>query len=210
MDTAKDEVLARIREALGRLAPPIRSSVTREYRVAGVLSFPERVELFIERLHDYDAIVHRAGPHEIAVAVARALEARGKRGLLVPLGIRAEWLPPRFLFQRDTVLSYDEIDRSEGVLTGCAVAIALTGTIVLRHSESEGRRALTLIPDYHLCVVYEQQILETVPEAIQQMSPYSRSPITTISGPSATSDIEMTRVKGVHGPRTLEVILVSA
>ena len=102
---------------------------------------------------------------------------------LSPSGIRSEWLPPGFLFQRDTELSYDEIDRSEGVLTGCAGAIALTGTIVLRHSESEGRRALTLIPDYHLCVVYEQQVVETVPEAIEQMSAYARSPITTVRGP---------------------------
>ena len=210
MSAAKDEVLARIRNALGGRAAPIRSSGPREYRVAGVLSFSERIELFIDRLHDYDAVVHRAGPHQIPAAIAGALEVRAKRGLLVPLGIRSEWLPPRFLFQRDTELSYDEIDRSEGVLTGCATAIALTGTIVLRHSQSEGRRALTLIPDYHLCVVYEQQVVETVPEAIEQMSAYARSPITTISGPSATSDIEMTRVKGVHGPRTLEVILVSA
>ena len=209
MSAAKDEVLARIRSALGGRAAPIRSSGPREYRVAGVLSFSERIELFIDRLHDYDAVVHRAGRHEIAAAIAGALEARAKRGLLVPLGIRSEWLPPGFLFQRDTELSYDEIDGSEGVLTGCAGAIALTGTIVLRHSESEGRRALTLIPDYHLCVVYEQQVVETVPEAIEQMSAYARSPITTVSGPSATSDIEMTRVKGVHGPRTLEVILVS-
>jgi len=210
VSAAKDEVLARIRNALGGRAAPIRSSGPREYRVAGVLSFSERIELFIDRLHDYDAVVHRAGPHQIPAAIAGALEVRAKRGLLVPLGIRSEWLPPRFLFQRDTELSYDEIDRSEGVLTGCATAIALTGTIVLRHSQSEGRRALTLIPDYHLCVVYEQQVVETVPEAIEQMSAYARSPITTISGPSATSDIEMTRVKGVHGPRTLEVILVSA
>jgi L-lactate dehydrogenase complex protein LldG len=121
--------------------------------------------------------VHRAGAHEIAAAIAATLAARGKRGLLIPLGIRTEWLPPGFLFQRDAELSYDEIDRSEGVLTGCAAAIALTGTIVLRHSESEGRRALTLIPDYHLCVVYEQQIVETVPQAIEQMSGYTRSPI---------------------------------
>jgi L-lactate dehydrogenase complex protein LldG len=128
----------------------------------------------------------------------------------VPLGIPNDWLPHGFLFQRDTGLNYQEIDKSEGVLTGCAVAIALTGTIVLRHSESEGRRALTLVPDYHLCVVHEQQIVETVPEGIAQMSAYAPAPITTISGPSATSDIEMTRIKGVHGPRTLEVILVAS
>lgn len=210
MNTAKDDVLSRIRGALGgATSPPVRDHAPKEYRYAGTLGSAGRIELFVDRLQDYDAVVHRAKLHEIAAAVRKALEARGKRGLLVPLGIQSEWLAPGFLFERDTELSYDEIDRSEGVLTGCAVAIALTGTIVLRHSESEGRRALTLIPDYHLCVVFEHQIVETVSEAIERMSAYAASPITTISGPSATSDIEMTRVKGVHGPRTLEVILVS-
>jgi L-lactate dehydrogenase complex protein LldG len=211
VSAAKDEVLSRIREALRGSVQAKRGPavVPGEYRRAGTLTREQRIDLFIDRLHDYDAVVHRAAPHAIAAAVAGALEARAKRGLLVPLGLQTEWLPPGFLFQRDAGLSYDEIDRSEGVLTGCAIAIALSGTIVLRHSDSEGRRALTLIPDYHLCVVYEQQIVETVPEAIEQMNAYARSPITTISGPSATSDIEMTRIKGVHGPRTLEVILVS-
>lgn len=210
MSGAKEEILARIRGALGgTTAPPtMREQVAKEYRFQGTLSAAERIELFIDRLHDYDAVVHRAAPHEIPSAIARALQARGKSGLLVPLGIPNQWLPGGFLFQRDTGLTYDEIDKSEGVLTGCAAAIALTGTIVLRHSEAEGRRALTLVPDYHLCVVHEQQIVETVPEGIAQMSTYAPAPITTVSGPSATSDIEMTRIKGVHGPRTLEVILV--
>jgi len=210
VSAAREEILSRIRGALGGTTSlPVRDPVQKRYRYAGALSPADRIELFIECLHDYEATVHRASAQEVATTVAKALEARGKRGLLVPLGIRTEWLPPGFLFERDTELSYDEIDRSEGVLTGCVVAVALTGTIVLRHSENEGRRALTLIPDYHLCVVYEQQVVETVPEAMEQMSAYAGSPITTISGPSATSDIEMTRVKGVHGPRALEVILVS-
>jgi L-lactate dehydrogenase complex protein LldG len=212
MSAAKDEILSRIRGALGGTTspPPAHEQAPKEYRYRGTLPPGERIDLFIDRLHDYDAVVHRAAPHEIASAIAAVLQARGKSGLLVPLGIPNDWLPPGFLFQRDTGLTYQEIDKSEGVLTGCAVAIALTGTIVLRHSESEGRRALTLVPDYHLCVVHEQQIVETVPEGIAQMSAYAPAPITTISGPSATSDIEMTRIKGVHGPRTLEVILVAS
>jgi L-lactate dehydrogenase complex protein LldG len=212
MNAANDEILARIRGALGgTTAPPaVREQVPKEYRYHGTLAPAERIELFIDRLHDYDAIVYRAAQHEIAGVIAGILQARGKSGLLVPLGIPNAWLPAGFLFKRDTGLSYDEIDKSEGVLTGCAAAIALTGTMVLRHSEAEGRRALTLVPDYHLCVVCEQQIVETVPEGIAQMSAYAPAPITTISGPSATSDIEMTRIKGVHGPRTLEVILVGS
>jgi L-lactate dehydrogenase complex protein LldG len=209
VSAAKEEVLSRIRAALGaRKSPPALQQHSKEYRYAGTKPQAERVELFIDRLHDYGALVHRANSNEIAAAIAKILNTRGKTGLLVPLGIGNDWLPPKFLFQRDAGLAYEEIDRSEGVLTGCAVAIAVTGTIVLRHSESEGRRALTLVPDYHLCVVGEQQIVETVPEAIEQMRAFAGSPITTISGPSATSDIEMTRVQGVHGPRTLEVILV--
>jgi L-lactate dehydrogenase complex protein LldG len=128
--------------------------------------------------------------------------------LLAPPGIPEHWLPYHIEFTADDNLPYDVLDRSEGVLTGCALAIARTGTIVLRHSSEEGRRALTLIPDYHLCVVYGRQVVETVPEAIREMLDFGTAPITTISGPSATSDIEMTRVKGVHGPRTLDVILV--
>jgi len=164
--------------------------------------------MFIDRLHDYDANVHRSSESEVAVTIAQALRARAKRGLLVPSGMNREWLPDGFEFRPDDDMTYGEIDRSEGVLTGCAVAVALTGTIVLRHSALEGRRALTLIPDYHLCVVRENQVVETVPEAIGQMAGFGTAPITTVSGPSATSDIEMTRIKGVHGPRVLEVILI--
>jgi L-lactate dehydrogenase complex protein LldG len=114
-----------------------------------------------------------------------------------------------FSFVSDENLSYPDLDRAEGVLTTCAVAIALTGTIILRHGRS-GRRATTLIPDYHLCIVRASQVVETVPEAIRELESPGRSPITTISGPSATSDIEMTRIKGVHGPRRLAVILIVA
>jgi L-lactate dehydrogenase complex protein LldG len=153
--------------------------------------------------------VLRCAEAGIASAVAHLLRDRGKRGLLVPKAIPAAWLPHEFEFERRDRWTYSELDGSEGVLTRCAIAIALTGTIVLHHSAEQGGRAVTLIPDYHLCVVFGNQVVETVPEGIQVASQLGPAPITTISGSSATSDIEMTRVKGVHGPRTLDVVLAS-
>jgi len=210
MRTAKDEILASIRRAVN--ASPVAreaeyDAIPREYQRSGNLDAPARVRLFTERLHDYEAAVYPCREAGIRETVAEVLSSRGKRGLVVPEAVPPEWLPDSFAFVRDDELSYPEIDRSEGVLTRCAVAIAVTGTIVLRHSFLEGRRALTLIPDYHLCVVYAGQIVETVAEGIREMAKFKTAPITTISGPSATSDIEMTRVKGVHGPRILDVIL---
>jgi len=126
---------------------------------------------------------------------------------VIPESVPENWLPKDFDFVPGGLLTYQELDACDGALTGCAAAIAVTGTIVLEHSREQGRRSLTLIPDYHLCIVFTNQIHETVPEAIRRVAA-STSPITTVSGPSATSDIEMTRVKGVHGPRCLDVIIV--
>jgi L-lactate dehydrogenase complex protein LldG len=206
MSNAREEILRRVSGVKNAAA---EQSIPRGYRRAGTLNAAGRVELFCDRLRDYGAEVHHTGPSRIPAVIGEILSGRANRGLLVPRGVPDTWLPAGFSFRRDDALSYSEIDSSEGVLTGCAAAIALTGTILLRHSESDGRRALTLIPDYHLCVVFEDQIVETVAEGISAMTSFASSPITTISGPSATSDIEMTRIKGVHGPRTLEVILVS-
>jgi L-lactate dehydrogenase complex protein LldG len=167
-----------------------------------------RISLFADRLHDYDAAVFRCAPGEIAQAVAQALNQRGKTRLLVPEGFPKSWLPRKpFEFVTEQSFRYDELDRCEGVITGCAVAIAMSGTIILKHSNANGRRALSLIPDYHLCVIDSGQIVETVPEGLRALGSATTMPITTISGPSATADIEMTRIKGVHGPRTLDVIL---
>lgn len=206
MNGAREEMLMRIRAAQQSV---IAGPIPREYRRSGSLSTEQRLELFIDRLIDYNALVHRVEAPGIAQVIGEVLRGRKKNGLLVPAGIRQEWLPNGFVFVRDEDRSYSEIDESEGVLTACAVAIALTGTIVLRHSTAEGRRSLTLIPDYHLCVVFEDQVVETVPEGLDRMAQFRTDPITTIAGPSATSDIEMTRVNGVHGPRTLEVILAA-
>jgi L-lactate dehydrogenase complex protein LldG len=128
--------------------------------------------------------------------------------MFVSGSIPASFLPDSVRFRHDDGVSYDELDKSEGVLTDCAVAIAQSGTIILRHTKEEGRRALTLVPDYHLCLVKTGQIVELVVEGMRQTTQFSQTPVTTISGPSATADIEMTRIKGVHGPRFMDVIIV--
>jgi L-lactate dehydrogenase complex protein LldG len=213
MSSAREEMLAAIRGVV-----PISSSsreaeyaaIPRDYPVFGSLDQSARLNLLEERLLDYSAAVYRCLEAEITDAIARALRARNKKSLMIPRGLPRKWLPEGFLFTADDGFSYEELDDSEGILTGCALAIARTGTIVLRHSEPEGRRALTLIPDYLLCVVHTVQVLETVTEGMRAIAGFGPDPVTTISGPSATSDIEMTRVKGVHGPRTLDVILAGA
>ena len=215
MSSAKEEILARIGRALADAAPRMPEDRAREYerlprdyRQAGGMNAAARLSLLEDRLHDYNAVVYRCAEPQIAQTVAQALEARAKRALVIPESLLPEWLPEGFTFVRDTGLNYQELDACEGVLTGCAAAIAFTGTIVLKHGPGEARRALTLVPDYHLCVVRAEQVVETVPEGFRRVNPFRTSPLTTISGPSATSDIEMTRVKGVHGPRTLDVVLV--
>jgi len=208
---AREEMLGRIRESLGRQGAVNRDaeydSIPRHYNIGGNADEGAKLELFEERLRDYNAAVHRCAANAVRDTIAAIMSERQKSSLLIPEGIPLEWLPEGREFIRDRGLTYPQMDASEGVLTGCAVAIALTGTIILRHSLEMGRRALTLIPDYHLCVVYADQVVAMPPEGIRQMAGLIPSPLTTISGPSATSDIEMTRVKGVHGPRTLEVIL---
>jgi L-lactate dehydrogenase complex protein LldG len=178
------------------------------------------LNLFVSRLEDYNAGVYRCTEAALPSTIAQAMELRGKRSLVIPAAFPSEWLPedtgtdrksvPTGSFVRDNGLTYEELDASQGALTACTAAIAFTGTIVLSHSAHEGRRALTLIPDYHLCIVRESQVVQTVPEGIRKLRDFRTRPITTVSGPSATADIEMTRIKGVHGPRTLDVILVGS
>jgi L-lactate dehydrogenase complex protein LldG len=217
---ARDEILARIQRCFPpepRSSADDHAAIPRAYVQSGTLDLEARLDLFEERLRDYGAEVFRCAPPQLPETIAHAMQSAGITSLLVAKGIASEWLPSanelatgdskRLSFVRDENLSYDDLDHSQGVLTTCAGAIALTGTIILRH-EQDGRRALTLIPDYHLCIVRAAQVLETVPEAIRAIKDPSSGPITTISGPSATSDIEMTRIKGVHGPRKLCVILV--
>lgn len=209
MKSAKDEILGSIRAAAG-ISPIGRIeeyyAISRDYQQRGELDLDGRLNLFTDRLIDYDAVVYRCVESEAPATVLQAMTARGKRSLIIPPGLRRDWLPSAAEFVPDVDLPFTQLDSSEGALTGCTAAIAMTGSILLGHGPNEGRRAVTLIPDYHLCIVYAGQVVETVAEGIRQMS--GCATITTISGPSATADIEMTRIKGVHGPRSFDVILI--
>jgi L-lactate dehydrogenase complex protein LldG len=216
MSLAQDDILRRIKVALTDV--PVRERpddvpVAREYRQAGGASPAELIERFTDRLVDYKARVARVTEEELGRAIAAACVARGVRRLVVPGDLPAHWAPADIELLRDTggALSTEQLDARDGVLTGCALGIAQTGTIMLDGGPAQGRRVLTLLPDYHLCVIRADQIVELVPEAIARLAPAvreQRRPITLISGPSATSDIELSRVEGVHGPRTLEVLIV--
>lgn len=219
MDTksVRAEILSRIRSITGAEAQVESASdawqtIPRTYRQTGALDSTSCIELMEDRLRDYGAGVHRTTSSKISQAIAVILSQRNKQRMVVPPGIDPAWLPPGFSFVSDDALSYPALDACDGVLTGCTVAIATTGTLALCHGtgpgQTQGRRALTLIPDYHLCIVARSAVVETVPEARHVLEPYRQQPITLISGPSATADIEMTRIQGVHGPRVLDVVLV--
>jgi L-lactate dehydrogenase complex protein LldG len=191
--SARDDILARVREALG--PAPHAAAVPREYRAAGSLPRDGVVELFCERVAEYRATVTRVAPGELDAAIARALD--GAANVASTLGE----LPADL-----TVAALDTLD---AVVTGAALAIADTGTIVLDSGPESGRRALTLVPDHHVCVVRADTIVPSVPDAVAALADAARAgrPITFVSGPSATSDIELDRVEGVHGPRRLDVIV---
>lgn len=203
---AREEILRRVRHALSDVPAADESPITRSYDRS--LRVGEPADLFAERAADYQATVRRIEVRALPSAVARILRGREARRIAVPAGVPGRWLSsaPVEVVSDDPPLTADRLDRVDGVLTGCAVAIALTGTIVLDGGVGQGRRTLTLVPDYHLCVVRTDQIVGTVPEAVAALDP-SR-PLTWISGPSATSDIELSRVEGVHGPRTLDILIV--
>jgi L-lactate dehydrogenase complex protein LldG len=210
--TARDEVLARIRGALGE-APPA-PHVPRAYRTHGehAAGAPELVLQLIDRLEDYRATVIRIGAEDddlIGQAVADALATREIGQAITPPGTPREWTAwLGDVIVDDGSLGARSLDRIAAVVTGSVVTIAETGTIVLDGSDLCGRRAITLVPDTHVCIVRVTDIVQTVPEGLQRVDP--QRPLTLISGPSATSDIELNRVEGVHGPRTLIVILVDA
>lgn len=205
-DAARDEVLARIRNALGP-AGGAQADEPGGYRTSSGLDPQELTELFAERVGDYGSKVRRCGPAGLAAQVAAALSERGARSIVVPAGFDLGLLPGGLRVVADDGLSAQALDEVDAVVTTAAIAVAETGTIVLDGSAGQGRRALSLIPDYHLCVLFERQVVGLVTEAVAGLQP--DRPLTWISGPSATSDIELDRVQGVHGPRTLEVILVS-
>jgi len=206
--TAREEILSRIRTALpGDPLDPAAShaAIPRAYNRAGTLTPEARIELFLDRLLDYDTeIIPIETSAEIPAAITQAVH---EERLITPHDFPAAWLPAGLSVALDHNLSTAEVDNAQAVLTTCEVAVASTGTIILVHTGAQGRRALTLLPDHHICVVRRDQVVETVPEAFTAIAAQSALPITTISGPSATSDIEMTRIRGVHGPRRLTVIL---
>ncbi|MEU6646403.1 lactate utilization protein C [Saccharomonospora sp. NPDC046836] len=201
MAEAREEILARIRGARRRVATPVPRDYERSRTATDTLG------LLAERVADYRAIVHRVPAAEMAERIAGCLTSRGTATVAVPADAPASWQVPAVRWRPDEPpLPLAELDAVDGVLTGCAVAIAETGTIVLDSGQAQGRRMLSLVPDYHLCVVRAEQVVVSVPEALARLDPVR--PLTFISGPSATSDIEFNRVEGVHGPRTLEVLIV--
>jgi L-lactate dehydrogenase complex protein LldG len=208
--SAREEVLRRIRTALGPDGgTPVE--VPRDYRttLGPPPGDPELLDLLVDRLVDYKATVHRCAPADVPATVAAALAERGARRVAVPAGLPTAWVPASVEALSDGAAPLDvpTLDGLDGVVTGCAVAVAQTGTIVLDGSAVCGRRAITLVPDYHLLVVEAAQVVGSVPEALPRLDP--TRPLTWVSGPSATSDIELDRVEGVHGPRTLVVVLVA-
>jgi L-lactate dehydrogenase complex protein LldG len=233
-NTAQEAILQRIRAALRDVPPaeqPEDVAVAGNYRHSGTETREEMVERFIERVAEYKVTVQRVEEGSLPQAIATACTARGVHRLVIPADLPEDWFPPNIeqfiadglseassvghlnieLLRDSNTLTYEQLDASDGVLTGCELGIAQTGTIVLNGGAHQGRRAITLLPDYHLCVVYADQIVDLVPEAIARLYEAvlrEKRPITFISGPSATSDIELTRVEGVHGPRTLHVLVV--
>ncbi|MGW2015097.1 LutC/YkgG family protein [Streptomyces sp. NPDC001927] len=215
--SSRDLVLGRIRQALTDVPPAdpdtaYEAAVPRSYRREhGDRDLDRTVDLLAENLAEYRAVVHRCRPEELPELIGRLLAERGARRVLVPAG-----LPRALLDRTDATVVADradltpyELDAVDSVVTGCAVAVAETGTVVLDAGPDQGGRRLTLVPDHHVCLVrVPEQVVGSVPQALERLDP--ARPLTWISGPSATSDIELDRVEGVHGPRRLDVVLVGA
>lgn len=215
MSGAREEILARIGRALADVpaTEDAAAELPARYRVESELGPAELAELFAERAGEYRARVRRASDRDGATvgAVGEALAEHHARRVAIPRDLPDRWRPPGAeLLVDHGELSAAELDAVDGVITGCALAIAETGTFVLDGGVGQGRRALTLVPDLHVCVVEAERVVGTVPEAIRALHEGAREhrrPLTFVSGPSATSDIELSRVEGVHGPRRLEIVL---
>jgi L-lactate dehydrogenase complex protein LldG len=205
---AREEILGRIATAVG--PPSAEQPVTRAYRHGGVLDADERIELFCRRVGEYRSEVQRITEADVATLISSVCAARNATTLVIPHGIPPAWRSANVELVNDHSLSALQLDQVDGALTGCTVGVAETGTIVLTAGPAEGRRALSLVLDLHVCIVHEAQIVELLPEALAMIAAngLERQPITFISGPSATSDIELRRVEGVHGPRTLVVLVI--
>lgn len=218
--SSKEAILGRIRSALvdvpdAETTDDIVVDWTYGQRPAGAAD--DMIGLFVERVEDYRAVVDRVSADALAGRIADVLGEHEVTSVVIPAGAPGAWAETvggRGIEVRtdDPVLSHRELDATGGVVTASRVGIAETGTIVLDHADDQGRRALSLVPDLHVCVISTDQVVSDVPEAVArlQASIDARQPLTWISGPSATSDIELNRVEGVHGPRTLHVLLVDA
>jgi len=209
--TAREEILASIRNALEVQASDPAGSharIAQGYNRIGKLNHEARLEFFIDRLVDYDTeIIQVAAEAELPGAIAEALQHAGEDRALIAAAFPAAWLPASVSFKVDNNLPTSEIEGVPAVVTTCEAAVAATGTIILVHEGAQARRVLTLLPDHHICLVRRDQVFELLPETLTAIAVNATKPITTISGPSATSDIEMTRIRGVHGPRRLTAIL---
>ena len=212
--SSRERVLERIRKANAKAAHA-QEPIPRTYDGVGSartkLQDMEVITLFEERLRDYDARVFRVRHNEIAAKATEILQSANRRRVALPAGLPVTWRADGIEWMSDDELSLDVLNADvlnavDGVMTAATVGVAVSGSIVLQHGPAEGRRVLTLLPDYHLCVIEAAQVVETLPEAFARIDP--TRPVTFFSGPSATADIEMTRIKGVHGPRFLDVLLV--
>ena len=204
--SSRDVVLGRLRSALQGAPEP--GPVPRLYRQSVVVS--DLIGLLTDRLIDYKAVVHRTAD-DISATVATILgtaDAGAGARIVVPAGLPVEWLPDAATVLRDDGIDASVLAELDGVVTAATVAVAETGTIVLDASADQGRRIISLLPDLHICVLRADQVVASVPEALARLTP--GRPLTWISGPSATSDIELNRVEGVHGPRRLHVIITEA
>lgn len=208
MSTAREDVLGRVRGAntAARAAP---GEVTRDYRAVGenAPGSAAVLDLLEDRLLDYKATVRRCDETGLRAAVAEALSTVLPEGasIVLPPGLPGDWAPDGRVDEGS--LTAGDLDACAAVVTACTVACAETGTIVLDGAPDQGRRAVTLVPDMHVCVVRADQVVQTVPEMLARVD--ATRPLTFISGPSATSDIELDRVEGVHGPRTLSIVVVT-
>jgi len=213
LSTARDEIMQRIRSAKGtstnEAATASYRTLQRDYQTEATLSRDEIIDLFEERLRDYDAHVYRVSAGDVGRQVEEVLHARSVNRVLVPEGLPPEWQQGA-AFVVDRAFSPSDLDQFGAVMTTATLGIAETGTIVLQTAPGQGRRAVTLVPDYHLCILPASKVVETVVEAMRHLETTKTLPTTFFSGPSATADIEMTRIKGVHGPRFVDVVLVGS
>ena len=218
-NSSRDFILASIRSSILHSTPqsgPNHDQIHRGYRRSGTLHQHERLQLFAQRLREYDATVAFTEPAAVPAAIDRAIASIAPPSQAAPApwivaeGFPAHWLASPDAFLWEPLANVDALNQCSGVITTCSAGIALTGTIVLQHGPGEGRRQTSLLPDRHLCLIRADQVVETVPEAFDRLASAATHPLTFISGPSATADIEMTRIRGVHGPRHLEIIIVDA